>query len=176
MRKRTEGPRGATKARKVGRERRDAAHDRRRGVDVVGDRQPIAEIGDAEMAREGAKIDFLRDEALAEQRRVCVDPAAFGDAHGLEQRARPDALAGEEGDLGRDFAAAFPGPARRRAPLSGRVLSVLGSFPSVAVGDRLLERVDHATKLDKTRDSARTRQQPAPCSPHRPKATLAVRI
>ena len=81
-------------------------------IDAVGDREFAAEIGNAQMAREGAKIDFLGDEALAEQRRVGADPAAFGDPHRLQQHARPDALAGEEGDLGRDFAAAFADAAR----------------------------------------------------------------
>jgi hypothetical protein len=111
------------------------------------------------MPREGAKIVFLGEQPLAEQRRVGAHPAAIGDAHGLQQRARPDALIGEEGDLGRDFAVALAGASRTLASLSGRVSSVLGSFWSVAVRDSLLEPVGHATKLDKTRTGAKTRSE-----------------
>ncbi len=143
----------------------------RRSGDEIADRSAARrhsrvqiKIWDAKVTREGAIVGFFGNEPFAEQGRVGADPALVGDLHRQEQRPRRDALFGEEGDLGREFAA-LAHASRAFAPHSGRVAPDLRSLRNVAPCDRLLQRVRHATKLDNTRTGAPTKLGPAPYSP-----------
>ena len=78
------------------------------------------------MAREGAKIDFFGESPSPSNAASAPTPQRSAIRIACSNGPGPTPWLDEEGDLGRNLAAAFAGAARAFAPLSGRVLSVLG--------------------------------------------------